>query len=387
MNILVINAWSSSLKFQLFDMKKNIVKIKWIVEKISTIGSFIKYEIAGKSQTIKISVKTHKKAMQVVVKVLKKEFKDIKISAVGHRIVHGGEYFQNSIVIDKKIIDKIKKCSDLAPLHNPAGIAWIIACKELFPRVPHIAVFDTSFYQGMKPENYIYPLPYTFYSKYKIRRYWFHGTSHRYVYEQLPTKLKQWKVITCHIWNGASITAIKWGKVVETSMGMTPLEWLMMGTRSGNIDPAIIFHLTRYEKLSIDQIEDILEEKSGLLGVSGESWDMREILAGIKKKNKRCELALKIYLNSITKYIWAYTALMNGVDTIVLTAGVMEGSYVVRKLLMKKLERLGITLDNKKNNSSIIQKVISTPRSKVNVIVIPTNEELEIAKETKKLIQ
>jgi len=305
------------------------------------------------------------------------------ISAVGHRIVHGGDFFKNAVIISDKVIKKIEECASMAPLHASANLAGIAACKKLFPHIPQVAVFDTAFFQNMKEANFMYPLPYTLYTKLKIRKYWFHGTSHKYVYQRL-TKIQKWtkKVITCHIWNGVSMTAISHGKVVETSMGFTPLEWLMMGTRSWNIDPAIVTYLMTQWKYSTQQIEDILTKKSWLLGVSEISNDMREIIAGANKGNEKAILALEMYSNSIVKYIWSYVALMNGVDAIVLTAGIMERSKTIRKMILERLTWLGISIDNKKNNFDTQEKEITTTKSKVKVRVIPTDEELQIAKET-----
>ena len=323
MKILVINAWSSSLKYQLFNMEKNVVVVKWIVEKV-----WVKWS----------SVKNHKEALQSVVQLLSDSW-NLDIDAIGHRAVHGGEYFKNPVIITDEVMAKITECSDLAPLHNPANLEAMSACKELFPKLPQVAVFDTAFYQGMTPEHYLYALPSKYYEKYKIRRYGFHGISHQYVYEKLLAdyKIPHAKVITCHVGNWVSITAIKDGKVIDTSMGMTPLEWVMMGTRSGNIDPAIIPYLMNHEKFNADQIDDILNKESWLLGVSWISSDMRDILAGIEKWDKKCILALDMYINSMVKYIWAYAALLWGIDTIVLTAGVMEHRAIVRKMLLEKL--------------------------------------------------
>jgi len=380
MKILVLNAWSSSLKYQLLEMPQNSVVAKWIVGKVWEKWS---------------SVKNHTEALQSVLDTLSAHW---TIDAIGHRVVHGGEYFKNPVIVTDDVIAKITECSDLAPLHNPANLQAILACKELLPKVPQVAVFDTAFYQGMTPEHYLYALPMKYYEQYKIRRYGFHWTSHQYVYEQLITNYelritnskipkKNFKVITCHVGNGVSITAIKDGKVIETSMGMTPLEGLMMWTRSGNIDPAIIFHLHKYEKLSDDTIEHMLEYESWLLGVSGVSSDMRDILAGIEKWNKQCVLALDMYINSFVKYIWAYAALLWWIDVIVLTAGIMEHRAVIRTKLFERLAWMWVVLDDKANQDDPgSERVISTPDSKVIVVIIPTNEEYMIAKETFKLV-
>ncbi|MFA6256248.1 MAG: acetate kinase [Candidatus Absconditabacterales bacterium] len=376
MKILVINSGSSSLKYQLLDMSQNSVVAKGIVEKIGVKGS---------------SVKNHKDALTLALADLSVHG---TIDAIGHRVVHGGEYFKNPVIITDEVIARITECSDLAPLHNPANLEGIRACISLLPNIPQVAVFDTAFHQTMQPAHYLYALPTKYYETYKIRRYGFHGTSHQYIYDKLVTSdelrvtgKKPQKVITCHVGNGVSITAIKDGKVVETSMGMTPLEGVMMGTRSGNIDPAIIPYLMTHESMTVDQINDLLNKQSGLLGISGVSSDMRDILTCIEKGDKKCSLALDMYINSLVKYIGAYTALLGGVDVIILTAGVMEHRAIVRKMLLEKLSWLGITLDIKSNQDEISSMTcISTPDSKVAVIVIPTDEELMIAKQTFKLV-
>ncbi len=370
MKILVLNAWSSSLKYQLFDMKKNVVLIKWIIERIWVKGS---------------SIKNHKMALKSIFPALAKYG---PIDAIGHRVVHGGEYFKNPVVINANVIKRIEECSDLAPLHNPANLQAILACKELMPKLKQVAVFDTAFYQSMEPSHYLYAIPYGYYAKNKIRRYWFHGTSHQYVYEKARVIVKKWKkFITCHVGNGVSVTAIKDGKVLETSMWMTPLEWTMMGTRSGNIDPAIFTYLVTHYKMTVQEIDDMLNKKSWLLGVSWVSSDMRDILTGIKKWNKKCMLALDMYIHSLVKYIWAYVALLGWVDVIVLTAGVMEHRAIIRKMLCEKLWYLWIKIDAKANVDELPEgKIISARNSNVTVVVIPTNEELMIAKQTFDLI-
>ncbi|MCX6823698.1 MAG: acetate kinase [candidate division SR1 bacterium] len=382
MKILVINAGSSSLKYQLFDMEKNVVIVKGNIEHIGENGS---------------EIKTHTEALHSILPDISVDGK-LEFDAIGHRVVHGGEYFQQPVIITDEVIARIEECSDLAPLHNPANLEAIFACKKLIPGVVQVAVFDTAFHQTMEPAHYLYALPTKYYETYKIRRYGFHGISHQYVYEQLITNYKlqitnlkksvnDLKVITCHIGNGASITAIKNGKVIETSMGITPLEGLMMGTRSGNIDPAIIPYLMTHESMTADEVSNLLNKQSGLLGVSGVSNDMRDIFAGIEQGNKKCSLALDMYINSLVKYIGSYTALLGGVDVIILTAGIMEHRTILRTILLEKLSWMGITLDVETNkNDAVLEKIISTPNSKTTVIVIPTNEEYMIAKETKQLI-
>ena len=356
-------------------MEKNVVVAKWNVEKIWENSS---------------EIKNHKDALHSILPDIS-ENGVLEFDAIGHRVVHGEEYFKDPVIITDEVIEVIKKCSDLAPLHNPANLQAILACKELLPDVPQVAVFDTAFHQTMEPAHYLYALPMKYYDTYKIRRYGFHGISHQYVYEQLMQssefRIQKNKVITCHIGNWASITAIKDGKVVETSMGMTPLEGVMMGTRSGNIDPAIVTYLMSHENMTVDQINDLLNKQSWLLWVSWVSNDMRDIFAWIEKWNDKCSLALDMYLNSFVKYIWAYTALLWWVDVIILTAGVMEHRAIVRKMLLERLSYLWIILDDRANQDELPGgAVITSQDSKVAVVVIPTNEELMIAKETKKLM-
>ena len=355
-------------------MKEETLIVKWTIENIWEKWS---------------SVKNFKDALQSVVDVLTSWW-NTDIDAIGHRVVHGGEYFQTATHIDDDVIAKIQKCAALAPLHNSVNLECIRWCATLLPNIPQVAVFDTAFHQTMTPEHYLYPIPYEYYEKYKIRRYWFHGTSHQYVYDKLITNSKKSKenlrVITCHIGNGASIAAIKDGKVIETSMGMTPLEWLMMGTRSWNIDPAIIPYLITHESKTAEQINDLLNKQSWLLGISWVSNDMRDIVAWIEQWNKKCSLALDMYINSLVKYIWSYVALLWWVDAIVLTAGIMEHRTIVRTMLLEKLSWMWVKLDAQANQNDSLEKIISTPDSKITVVVIPTNEELMIAKETFKLI-
>lgn len=395
MKILVLNSWSSSLKFQVIDMESKALMIKWIVEKIWLEWSFLDYEVAGNVQHADQQVKDHHEAVHLMFDALTWWKYQVlsslsELGAIWHRVVHGGDYFSAPVKIDDAVIEKVQFCNELAPLHNPANIAWMLACKELTPTIPQVAVFDTAFHQSMTPAHYLYALPYEYYEKYKVRRYGFHGTSHKFVYDKLMKneawRIKHAKVITCHIGNGASITAIQDGKVIETSMGMTPMEWLMMGTRSGDVDPGVITFLMKEEHLSPDQIENILNKKSGLLGVSQTSSDMRDILAGRRLWDERCTLVLDMYINSIVKYIWSYVALMNGVDAIILTAWVLERSKDVRKLLVDKLARLGVSLDEEANDFFVEERIISTSDSKVLIKVIPTNEELMIAEETYHLI-
>lgn len=383
MKILVINTWSSSLKYQVFDMKQDVLVLKGSIEKIwEEWSSFV----------------DHTQALQSVVDILSTSW-NMDIEAIGYRVVHGGEYFKNPVIITDEVIAKITACSDLAPLHNPANLQAILPCRNLFPILPQVAVFDTAFHQTMEPAHYLYALPIKYYETYKIRRYGFHGISHQYIYEKLLEKLKNWeveklkevktedlKVITCHIGNGASITAIKWGKVVETSMGMTPLEGLMMWTRSGNIDPAIITYLMVHEHKTAEQIDELLNKRSWLLWISWVSNDMRDIVAWVEQWNPACSLALDMYINALVKYIWAYAGILWWVDAIVLTAGVMEHRTIVRTMLLQRLSWMWVVFDPEANRSETLEKIVTTPDSQVTVLIIPTNEELMIAKETYTLI-
>lgn len=385
MKILVINTWSSSLKYQLFDMQQNLLVVKWTIEKIWEEWS---------------DIPTYRDALASVAAILSAGW-NLAIDAIGHRVVHGWEYFKNPVIITDEVIQRIEECSDLAPLHNAVNLEWIRGCAALFPIIPQVAVFDTAFHQTMEPAHYLYPIAYTYYEKYKIRRYGFHWTSHQYVYEKLIEKVERWeieklrdtkiedlKVITCHVGNGVSITAIKDGKVIETSMGMTPLEWLMMGTRSGNIDPAIITYLMTHESKTTEQIDDLLNKRSWLFWISWVSNDMRDVVAWIEQWNAKCALALDMYINSLIKYIWSYAALLWGVDVIVLTAGVMEHRTMVRTMLLEKLSWMWVDIDIQANQNALpLEKIVSTPDSKITVMVIPTNEELMIAKQTLQLIK
>lgn len=377
-------------------METQAMMIRWIVEKIWMKDSFLEYEVAGESQHVDQKAKDHHDAVHLMFDVLTWwKFQVLsslsEIGAIGHRVVHGWEDFHDAVLIDDAVIEKINACASLAPLHNPPELAGILACRELVPQIPQVAVFDTAFHQSMEPAHYLYALPYAYYEKYKVRRYWFHWTSHEFVYDKLVERLKGWKVkklkvITCHVGNWVSITAIQDGKVIETSMGMTPMEGAMMGTRSGNVDPGVMLFLLKNEGMSSDQLGHVMNEESGLLGVSGISGDMRDVLDGYKKQDARCILAVEMYINNIVKYIGSYVALMNWVDAIVLTAGVMERSPEIRKLLVERLAWLGIKLDDKQNTLIEKECIISTKSSKVLVAVIPTNEALMIAKEIYRLI-
>ncbi|HPC34745.1 MAG TPA: acetate kinase [Candidatus Absconditabacterales bacterium] len=396
MKILVINSGSSSLKYQIFDMDNNNVLAKGLVDRIGISGSAIKHKSSNdQKKEIEIEIKNHDEALKMVLDLLvDTEVGVIKsldeISAVGHRVVHGGEKFSESIIINEEVKAEVKKLVSLAPLHNPANIMGIESVERLLPNVPNVAVFDTAFHQTMEATNYLYALPRELYEKHGIRRYGFHGTSHNYVShracEILGRDYNTKKIITCHIGNGGSVTAIKDGKVVDTSMGLTPLEGVIMGTRCGDIDPAIIPFLIKNMNMSIDEIDEMLNKKSGMLGISGNFSDHRDIENGYNAGKERETLVINMYTKGILKYIGAYAAYMNGVDVIVFTAGTLENSALQRKLIVDNLGYLGIKLDENKNNFRGEERIISTDDSKVKAIVVPTNEELMIAKDTYKLV-
>lgn len=398
MNILVINCGSSSLKFQLIDAVTEKQIAKGLCERIGIDGSQIVYQPAGgeKEETV-TPMPDHTKAIELVLNALTNEKTGVvksldEIGAVGHRIVHGGEKFASSTIITDEVIEAIKACNDLAPLHNPANLIGIDACKKLMPNTPMVGVFDTAFHQTMPKEAYLYGLPYEYYEKYQVRRYGFHGTSHSYVSkraaELLGKKYEDLKIIVCHLGNGASISAVKDGKCVDTSMGLTPLEGLIMGTRSGDIDPAIIEFLAHKENKSIDEIMTVLNKKSGVLGLSDNlSSDFRDLEKSYVAGEDRGLRTIRTFAYRVAKYIGAYTAAMNGVDGICFTAGVGENSPLVRNLACERLGYLGIALDQEKNNKRGEELEVSTPDSKVKVLVIPTNEELAIARETAALVK
>ena len=395
MKVLVINCGSSSLKYQLIDSESEQVLAKGLCERIG-IDGVLTHTPAGKDKVVfNDPLPNHTVAVGNVLKQLTDKENGViadlsEIGAVGHRVVHGGEKFASSTVLNEEVIAEIEKCSDLAPLHNPANIIGINACKELMPGVPMVAVFDTAFHQTMPAKAYMYGLPYEYYDKYKVRRYGFHGTSHSFVSkrtaELLGKKAEDMKIIVCHLGNGASISAVDHGKSVETSMGLTPLEGLVMGTRCGDIDPAILEFIANKEGLDIAGLLNVCNKKSGVLGVSGISSDFRDLHAEADKGNERAKAALEVFVHRVVKYIGAYVAVMNGVDAIAFTAGCGENDPVVREMIISYLGYLGITLDAEKNNCRGKEQVISTEDSKVTAIVVPTNEELAIARETVALV-
>jgi len=397
MNILVINCGSSSLKFQLINSESEQCIAKGLCERIGIDGSRIVYTPAGGTKEIAESpMPDHTEAIRLVLEALTNEKTGVvksleEIGAVGHRMVHGGEKFASSTVITEEVVAAIEECNDLAPLHNPANLIGYNACKTLMPNTPMVAVFDTAFHQTMPEEAYMYGIPYEYYEKYKVRRYGFHGTSHAYVSkkaaEVLGKDYTELKTIVCHLGNGASVSAVKNGVCVDTSMGMTPLEGLIMGTRSGDIDPAIIEFIAHKENKNIDEIMTILNKKSGALGLSNNlSSDFRDLEDGYFAGNKDALRTMKTYCYRVAKYIGAYVAAMNGVDAICFTAGVGENGPLVRTMVCEYLGYLGITLDEEQNQRRGTEVVITTPDSKVAVLNIPTNEELAIARETFRLV-
>ena len=396
MNVLVINCGSSSLKYQLINSDTEDVLAKGLCERIGIDGRLV-YQKAGCDKEItEAAMPTHKEAIQMVLDALVNDktgaIKSLsEVNAVGHRIVHGGEKFTSSCLINDESMKAIEECNDLAPLHNPANLIGIRACQELMPGVPMVAVFDTAFHQTMPDVAYTYGIPYEYYEKYKVRRYGFHGTSHSYVSKRtaeiVGKPYDQMKIIVCHLGNGASISAVNCGKSVDTSMGLTPLEGLVMGTRSGDLDPAIIDFVGKKEGLSLDEMNEVLNKKSGMLGISGVSSDGRDLEAAAETGNKRAQLALDVFDYRLIKYIGAYAAAMNGVDAIAFTAGIGENNIKMRKDVCSSLTYLGVKLDEEKNNVRGEERIISADDSKVQVLLVPTNEELAIARETLALVK
>lgn len=397
MKVLVINAGSSSLKYQLVDMTNEAALAVGLCERIGINNSFITQKrFDGKKLEVQIDLPNHKIAMEEVVKALTDlEFGVIKnmteINAVGHRVVHGGEKFTSSALIDSSVEKAIKDCFELAPLHNPPNMMGISACDEIMPGVPMVAVFDTAFHMTLPAYAYMYALPYDLYEKHGVRKYGFHGTSHMYVARRAAAMLgkspKDVKIITCHLGNGSSITAVKGGKSIETSMGFTPLEGVAMGTRCGSIDPAVVPFVMEKEGLSTREIDNLMNKKSGVLGISGISNDFRDLDEAAANGNQRAELALEVFAYKIKKFIGEYSAVLNGADAVVFTAGIGENSASIRKRILSDLEGLGIKIDDEKNKIRGQEIDISTPDSKVRVLVIPTNEELTIARDTKEICE
>ena len=396
MNILVINCGSSSLKYQLINSETEGVLAKGLCERIGIDGMLTYQPEGGEKEKSEIAMPTHTEAINAVLAALTNEKSGVikslsEVGAVGHRVVHGGEKFTSSCLINDESMKAIEECNDLAPLHNPANLIGIRACQELMPGVPMVAVFDTAFHQTMPDVAYTYGIPYEYYEKYKVRRYGFHGTSHSYVSKRtaeiVGKPYDQMKIIVCHLGNGASISAVNCGKSVDTSMGLTPLEGLVMGTRSGDLDPAIIDFVGKKEGLSLDEMNEVLNKKSGMLGISGVSSDGRDLEAAAETGNKRAQLALDVFDYRVIKYIGAYAAAMNGVDAIAFTAGIGENNIKMRKDVCSSLTYLGVKLDEEKNNVRGDERIISADDSKVQVLLVPTNEELAIARETLALVK
>ena len=398
MKTLVLNCGSSSIKYKLFDMESEKVIAMGGIEKIGIPGTFLKLINSNNEKVIiEKDIAGHEDGIAFILSVLTDEpygcIKDYnEIDAIGHRVVHGGEKFASSVLIDQEVIDKVVECAGLAPLHNPANLEGIYAIQKILPNTPQVAVFDTAFHQTMPDYAYMYGLPYETYTKYGLRRYGFHGTSHRYVShracEILGLDYEQQRIITVHIGNGGSITAIKNGKSVDTSMGLTPVEGLLMGTRCGDIDPGALTFLMQKEELDVVRLSDLMNKKSGVLGVSGVSSDMRELNDAIENGNPRAILALNIYNYRIKKYVGAYAAAMGGVDIIVFTGGVGENQFVTRKAVCQDMEFMGIRFDDSKNDGMLGQEmVISSPDSQVTVIVVPTDEEYVIASDTQAILK
>ena len=395
MNVLVINCGSSSLKFQLINSESEAVLAKGLCERIGIDGRLTYQPAGGEKNVSEKAMPTHTEAIQFVIDALTDADTGVvksldEIGAVGHRVVHGGEKFAKSVVVTPEVKAAIAECNDLAPLHNPANLIGIEACESLMPGTPQVVVFDTAFHQTMPEKAYMYGLPYEYYEKYKVRRYGFHGTSHSFVSKRVAEIVGKpynaTKTIVCHLGNGASVSAVLNGESVDTSMGLTPLEGLVMGTRSGDIDPAIMEFIAKKENLDIAGIMNVLNKKSGVEGVSGVSSDFRDLEAAAKAGNKRAELAIDVFAYRVAKYVGAYTAAMNGVDNIVFTAGIGENCALVRTKVCSYLGYLGITIDEEANGKRGEEIVISTPDSKVKVLVVPTNEELAITRETVALV-
>lgn len=390
--ILAINAGSSSLKFQLITMPEEKVITKGVVERIGLNDSIFQINVNGEKKKFVQDIPNHAEAVKILLEQML-ELQVIEsfdeIDGVGHRVVHGGEKFSDSALITDEVLREIEELADLAPLHNPANVTGIKAFKEILPDVPAVAVFDTAFHQTMPERSYLYSLPYEYYKKYKIRKYGFHGTSHKYVTERaaelLERPLKSLRLISCHLGNGASIAAVVGGKSIDTSMGFTPLAGVTMGTRSGNIDPALIPYIMEKTGKTAEEVVNVLNKESGLLGISGVSSDLRDLTEAAEAGNKRAELALDVFVDRIHKYIGSYAAKMNGVDAIIFTAGIGENSAEIRERILRGLEFMGVYWDTEANKNTKGEAFINYPFSPVKVLVIPTNEEVMIARDVVRL--
>ena len=395
MKILVLNCGSSSLKYQLIDMETEEVLASGKYERIGEKEAFITHKAQGKKVEIKKPAYDHKEAIEfTLAQLTNPEYKVIdsldEVEAIGHRVVHGGEIFKESAVIDDKVIEQIDECSEFAPLHNPAAILGMEACKNFMPGKPMVAVFDTTFHQTMPKEKYVYPIPYEYYKKYGVRKYGAHGTSHMYVSQRLAEienkNIEDLKIVTCHLGQGSSICAVDGGKAIDTSMGLTPLGGIPMVTRSGDLDPSVLIYLMKIENISAAEMENILNKKSGVAGISGLAPDFRVIELESYEDNERAKIAMESFKYAVASYIAKYAVAMNGIDYIVFTGGIGENQINIRKGICEKLTFMGVDVDADANNMSGEEKVISKPDSKVKVYVIPTNEELMIAKETQRLV-
>ena len=395
MKVLVINAGSSSLKYQLIDMDKEKLLAKGNFERIGEKESFVTHKVAPEKYVIKTPVMNHEEALKIVLEQLTHKdygvIKDLKeINAVGHRAVHGGELFNKSVLVTDDVIEKMEELIPLAPLHNPAVVLGIRACQKAMPGVPMVAVFDTAFHQTMPKENYIYPIPYEYYEKYRIRKYGFHGTSHKFVSSRCAEILKRendenLKIVTCHLGQGSSICAVDGGKSVDTSMGLTPLGGIPMVTRSGDLDPSVVTYIMKKENMIVEQVDSLLNKESGVMGVTGLAPDFRVIEQASNEGNERADLAMKMFKYSVASYVAKYAAAMGGIDAVVFTGGVGENQVNIRRDVCKQLEFMGVYIDEEANNMRGEEKRVSKPDSKVEVWVVPTNEELMIAKETQRL--
>lgn len=395
MKILVINCGSSSIKYQLIDSAKKETLCKGLVERIGAVTSIVKQEFKGEKSVKKsMAIDNHAVALKMIMELLIEADNNYlhsldEIEAVGHRVVHGGETFKDSVLIDEDVEEAIEHAFDIAPLHNPPNLQGIRAAKKHLPNVPHVAVFDTAFHHSIPQHAYLYGIPNRLYRRYKIRKYGFHGTSHYYVsrqYYKLSGKPKEGsKIITCHLGNGGSITAIKDGDSYDTSMGFTPLEGLVMGTRSGDIDPSILFYLIEKEELSLANVHALLNKHSGLLGLSGYAADMRDLLEEAEDGDRRCKEAIDVFCYRAKKYIGSYIAALNGVDAIIFTGGIGENAYQIRKLILSEMEGLGVKVDSERNENLAEDKKINSEDSKTEIYVIPTNEELVIAIDAAKI--
>ncbi len=394
MKILILNAGSSSLKYQLIDMQNETILAKGLVERIGIAGSKIKQTAGDKVFEAQAPMKDHVEGIKYMLAALTDKEKGVvknmdEIGAVGHRVLHGGEKFSGSVLVNDEVIAAVEENIPLGPLHNPANLMGIRACQKIMPDTPNVAVFDTAFHQTMPKKAYLYGVPKEYYTRLKVRRYGFHGTSHRYVSKRaaefLGLPAEGLKIITCHLGNGSSLAAVKDGKCIDTSMGITPLEGVIMGTRSGSLDPAVVQFIANNDHKTVDEVIDILNKKSGLVGLSGISSDMRDIDAAADKGNEDAITAREMLVYGIRKYIGAYAAAMNGVDVIVFTAGIGENNTNIRRLVMEGFDYLGAKLDLNKNNTRE-EAIISTDDSKVKIVVIPTNEEIVIARDTLELV-